>query len=146
VAPESATFGWAFGSPPADEERDRIEVRGLRVEAVHGVLEAEREHPQPFEMDLDLYLDVDGAAHSDDLEHTADYRRAVDAAVAVLCGPPRRLLESLAGAVADAVLADPRVDEVGVTLRKLRPPLSHDVASTGVRIRRRRLPQRAENP
>ena len=50
------------------------------------------------------------AGSSDDLAATADYAAAVDAAVAVVRGPPRRLLESLAGAVADAVLADPRVE------------------------------------
>jgi 7,8-dihydroneopterin aldolase/epimerase/oxygenase len=138
VPPEPTTFGWTFGSVPPDDVRDRIEVRGLRVEAVHGVLESERARPQPFEMDLDLYLDMDAATQTDDLAQTADYGRAVDAAVAVLRGPSRRLLESLAGAVADAVLDDQRVDEVAVTVRKLRPPLPHDVVSTGVRVRRRR--------
>ena len=117
---------------------DRIEVRGLRVEGVHGVLEEERSRPQPFEVDLDLHLDTGPAASSDDLDSTADYAAAADAVVAVISGPPRRLLESLAGAVAERVLRDPRVEEVTVTVRKLRPPLPHEVASTGVRIRRRR--------
>jgi hypothetical protein len=36
------------------------------------------------------------------------------------------------------VLEDPRVEEVTVAVRKLRPPLAHAVASTGVRIHRRR--------
>ncbi len=58
--------------------------------------------------------------------------------MAVVTGPPHRLLESLAGAVAEQVLADPRVEEVTVAVRKLRPPLAYEVASTGVRIHRRR--------
>ena len=54
-----------------------------------------------------------------------------------LSGPPRDLLESLAGSVADAVLgADPRIDAVTVTLRKLRPPLAVDVSTVGVAITR----------
>jgi dihydroneopterin aldolase len=117
---------------------DRIEVRGLRVDGVHGVLEEERVHAQPFEVDLDLYLDTDPAASADELAATADYAAAVDAAVSVLLGPPRLLLESLAAAVAARVLEDRRVEEVTVAIRKLRPPLPHDVASTGVRIHRRR--------
>ena len=117
---------------------DRIEVRGLRVEGIHGVLEHERVRAQPFEVDLDLYVDVGSAITSDDVADTADYGAAVDAAVAVITGPPHRLLESLAGAIADGVLQDPRVDGVTVTIRKLRPPLSPAVASTGVRIHRRR--------
>jgi 7,8-dihydroneopterin aldolase/epimerase/oxygenase len=117
---------------------DRIEVRGLRVDGVHGVLEEEQVHPQPFEVDLDLYLDTTPAALGDDLDATADYGAAVDAAVAVMAGPPRRLLESLADAIARRVLDDPRIDEVTVVVRKLRPPLAPEVTSTGVRIHRPR--------
>jgi dihydroneopterin aldolase len=117
---------------------DRIEVRGLRVDGVHGVLEEEQVHPQPFEVDLDLYLDTTPAALGDDLGATADYGAAVDAAVAVMAGPPRRLLESLADAIARRVLDDPRIDEVTVVVRKLRPPLAPEVTSTGVRIHRPR--------
>jgi dihydroneopterin aldolase len=117
---------------------DRIEVRGLRVDGVHGVLDGEQERPQPFEIDLDLYLDLDAAAASDALETTADYGAAVEAAVSVVLGPPRQLLETLAGAIAEVVLEDPRIDAVTVAIRKLRPPVSAEVTSTGVRIHRRR--------
>jgi len=132
-------------SPGAGSPRDRIEVRGLRVEAVHGVLEDERSRPQPFEVDLDMYLDTADAVATDSLATTADYGAAIDAVVAVLRGPPHRLVESLAGAIADAVLGDPKVSEVTVTVRKLRPPVPHEVSSTGVRIHRRR-PDRGPGP
>ncbi|HEY5025331.1 MAG TPA: dihydroneopterin aldolase [Acidimicrobiales bacterium] len=117
---------------------DRIEVRGLRVDGVHGVLDEEQRHTQPFEVDLDLYLDTTAGATSDDLAATADYAAAVDAAVTVITGPSQRLLESLAGAIAELVLADAHVEAVTVVVRKLRPPLAPPVASTGVRIHRRR--------
>jgi dihydroneopterin aldolase len=117
---------------------DRIEVRGLRVDGVHGVLDQEQHHAQPFEVDLDLYLDTAPGASSDDLAATADYAAAVDAVVTVITGPPHRLLESLAGTIAEAVLVDPHVEAVTVVVRKLRPPLAPPVASTGVRIHRRR--------
>jgi dihydroneopterin aldolase len=126
------------GAGRAVFEGDRIEVRGLRVDGVHGVREDERARPQPFEIDLDLYLDIAPAASTDDLAATADYGAAADAVVAVMTGPPQRLLESLAGAIAISVLDDPRVESVTVAIRKLRPPVPHEVASTGVRIHRRR--------
>jgi dihydroneopterin aldolase len=124
--------------------RDRIEVRGLRVDGVHGVLEEEQARSQPFEVDLDLYVDTGPAAAGDDLDATADYAAAVDAAVAVMAGPPRRLLESLAGAIAARLLEDPRIEAVTVVVRKLRPPLTPEVTSTGVRIHRRRAGPGAE--
>lgn len=119
-------------------EGDRIEVRGLRVDGVHGVLEDERARAQPFEVDLDLYLDTAPAGSHDDLALTADYAAAVDAAAAVIAGPPRSLLESLAGDIATRLLDDRRVEAVTVTVRKLRPPLALEVDTTGVRVHRRR--------
>ena len=48
------------------------------------------------------------------------------------------LLEHLGARLADAVLAvDPRIDAVTVWLRKLRPPVPHDLATSGVRLTRR---------
>jgi len=119
-------------------EDGRIEVRGLRLHGVHGALAEERTRPQPFEVDLDLEVDLARAASSDALADTVDYGAAVEAAAAVVGGPPHALLESLAGAIAAAVSADERVRSVTVAVRKLRPPLSHDVASTGVRLTRSR--------
>jgi 7,8-dihydroneopterin aldolase/epimerase/oxygenase len=117
---------------------DRIEVRGLRLLGVHGLLPEERRRPQPLEIDLDLALDMERAAASDALDDTADYGAVIEAAAAVVAGPPHDLLESLAGAIAEAVLGDSRVTSVTVAVRKLRPPVPYDVASTGVRLTRSR--------
>jgi dihydroneopterin aldolase len=118
---------------------DCIEVRGLRVTGVHGVLPEERLRPQPFSVDLDVYLDSGRAAHSDDLADTADYAALIVAAAAVVANDQYALLESLAGRVAEVVLAaDDRIAEVRATVRKLRPPVPVDLASVGVSVVRRR--------
>ena len=120
----------------AEPQGSRIEVRGLRVMGTHGVLPEEHSRAQPFEVDLDVWVAMGPAGRSDDLADTVDYGRLVEAAVAVVGGAPcYRLLEGLAPAVGAAILGtDPRVEAVGVTVRKLRPPLAADVASTGVRV------------
>jgi dihydroneopterin aldolase len=117
---------------------DRIEIRGLRLLGVHGLLPHERRTPQPFVLDLDLEVDMARAAASDDLGDTADYGAVIDAAVAVVGGRSHDLLESLAAAIGDAVLVDPHIRSVTVTVRKLRPPVPHQVESTGVRLTRSR--------
>lgn len=50
-----------------------IEIKGLRQDACHGVLESEKVTPQPFV--FDIYLDFDGyaAAQSDDIAQTVNY-------------------------------------------------------------------------
>lgn len=126
------------GVSGAEIEGDRIEIRGLRLEAVHGVDDEERRAPQPLEVDLDLHLSLSEAAAHDELSRTADYAAAVEAALSVVGGAPRHLLETLAADVAEAVLADRRVAAVTVAVRKLRPPVPHQLGSAGVRITRRR--------
>lgn len=118
---------------------DRIELRGLRVLGIHGVLPEEQVKPQPFELDLDLEVDLAVAGRTDALADTVDYAGVVERAGGVIGGAGRyRLLEALAEAVAATALEDDRVESVTVGLRKLEPPLEADIATVGVRITRRR--------
>ena len=118
---------------------DRIELRGLRLVGRVGVLDLERSQDQPLEIDLDLTVDLAPAGASDELADTVDYG-AVCGQVAATVGTGHvALLERLAARVADAVLAvDRRIAAVDVTVRKLRPPVPHDLATSGVRIVRTR--------
>lgn len=119
---------------------DCIEVRALAALGVHGALPEERERPQPFSLDLDIWLDPTPAAETDDLADTVDYGRLVDRSLAVVEQRSFALLEALAAAVGDEILAtDQRIAAVAVTVRKLRPPLTARLSSVGVRsVRRRR--------
>ena len=116
---------------------DRVEIRDLRVVGTHGVLAEERDRPQPFSLDIVAWVDMAEAQRSDALADTVDYGALAQVAASVVAGRSYRLLEALAGRLADALLVtDSRVQAVEVTVRKLRPPLALDVASTGVRVRR----------
>lgn len=118
---------------------DRIELRGLRALGTHGALPEERARSQPFEVDLDLFVDLREAGRSDELADTVDYGRFAAAAVGVLEGPHVELIETLAERVAGAVLAaaGERATAVRVTLRKLRPPVAASLESAAVRVTRR---------
>jgi len=121
--------------PPAD----RIELRGLRLAAIVGVLPHERTTAQPLEIDLDVVTDLAPAGSSDELEDTIDYGALCDAVEAAVAAARPRLLEALAERVAATVLAqDDRIAEVVVALRKLRPPVPQQLDTSGVRITRRR--------
>jgi 7,8-dihydroneopterin aldolase/epimerase/oxygenase len=118
---------------------DRIELRGLRVLARIGVLPGEREQDQPLEIDVDLVVDLAAAGASDDLADTVDYGAVCGAVQAVAAQEHVDLLERLAEVVAEAVLAvDERVIAVDLAVRKLRPPVPHDLATSGVRVVRTR--------
>lgn len=118
---------------------DRIEVRALRVVATHGALPEERERAQPFELDLDVWVDTGAAGASDQLTDTVDYATVVERVAALVRDTSFTLLEALAEAVAQAVSeVDARVERVAVTVRKLRPPIGEDVGSVGVALERGR--------
>jgi dihydroneopterin aldolase len=117
---------------------DRIELRNLRVMARCGVLPEEVDRDQPFEIDLDLDCDLAPAGASDRLTDTIDYGAVLDDAVAAVAGH-HRLMESMADAIAASVMVDSRVHGVTVTVRKLRPPVPHDLGTAGVTIRRHRV-------
>jgi dihydroneopterin aldolase len=118
---------------------DRIELRGLRAMGLIGVLPEERVRAQPFEIDLDVEADLAAPSASDDLADTVDYGELVSRAVAVVTQEQHQLLERVAGRIAEELLAVHGVWGVTVTIRKLRPPLPYDIASTAVTLNRRRL-------
>ncbi|HET6836136.1 MAG TPA: dihydroneopterin aldolase [Acidimicrobiales bacterium] len=118
---------------------DRIELRGLRVAARVGVLPIEREQDQPLEIDLDAVVDLAPAGASDDLADTVHYGAVCDAVVETVGAGHVALLERLAELVAQAVLSiDPRIVAVDLAVRKLRPPVPHDLATSGVHVVRTR--------
>ena len=118
---------------------DRIELRGLQALGIHGVLDEERQRAQPFEVDLDLELDLGPSGRSDQLGDTIDYGLVAVAVSEVIAGPHSDLLEHLAERIASvATLGTPNVSAVTVTVRKLRPPVPVHLTSAGVTIHRRR--------
>jgi dihydroneopterin aldolase len=117
---------------------DRIELRGLRVAGVVGVLPEERDRPQPLEVDLDLIADLTAAGASDDLGDTIDYGDIAQVVEAVVTDSGCALLERLAHLIADAVLGHSRVEAVTVSIRKLRPPVPVLLDTSGVTITRTR--------
>ena len=51
---------------------DRISIRGIRAEGIHGVLESEHHQPQDFIVDVSLTFDARPASRSDDIRATID--------------------------------------------------------------------------
>ena len=117
---------------------DRISLIGLRVTGRHGVFEQERAEGQEFVVDAVLWLDTSAAAAADDLSLTADYGTLADRLAAIVAGEPVALIETLAGRLAAACLADPLVAEAEITVHKPQAPVRHEFADVTVTIRRSR--------
>ena len=79
----------------------RLFLSGIRCEGRHGANPGEKDAPQPFVVDLDLEVQFDFDVVGD----TADYRAITQVARDTVGRTSFDLLESLAAAVAVAVLA-----------------------------------------
>lgn len=108
---------------------DRIVLSNMRFEGKHGYHDWELETTQPFEVDVELVLNLQPAGVADDLTKTVDYGRVYDIVRQIVESTSFRLLEAIAEAISHEVLAAFDVREVGVRVRKpavrLGGPLDH---------------------
>jgi len=112
----------------------RIMIAGLRELGVHGVLPEEQARPQPFEVDVELVVDLEAAGTSDALDDTVDYSAVSESISRVVRTEQYQLLERLATRIAEVCRQDERVTGVVVTVRKLHPPVRAMVDHVAVRI------------
>lgn len=118
---------------------DRIFLRGMRFMACHGVLPHEREVPQPFEVDVELGLDLRTVGESDDLAATVNYAEVYDIVSTDLTVTSKKLIEALAEEIAEDLMnAFARLRWVRVTVHKPAAPIDGIFSDVGVSILRRR--------
>lgn len=117
---------------------DRIELRGLTVRGNHGVFDHERRDGQDFVVDITVWIELQAAAASDDLSDTMDYGVLAQRAADIVAGPPRQLIETVAGEIADDVMRDERIHAVEVVVHKPAAPIPLEFADVAVVARRSR--------
>ena len=113
---------------------DRILISGIRELGVHGVLPEEQLRPQPFEIDVELLVDVAAAGESDALEDTVDYSDVCLAVSRVVSSERYQLLERLASRIVEVCRADPHVVNTIVEMRKMHPPVHALVNYVTIRV------------
>jgi dihydroneopterin aldolase len=117
---------------------DRIVLANMRFQGRHGYYDHELLAPQPFEVDIELLLNLQPAGIDDDLEQSVDYGKVYDAVRQIVESTSFRLLEALAEAISHELLADFDVTEVGVRVRKPEVKLDGPLDYAGVEIHRQR--------
>ena len=111
-----------------------IELDGVLLHGFHGALDWERERGQNFLFDIEL--EVGDAGSSDRLEDAVDYRDVAACVKEVSNGHAYQLLEALAAAVADELVARFPVERVSVRVRKPDVVLDPPVTFAAVRVTR----------
>ena len=115
---------------------DRIVLHDMRFMGRHGYYDHELAEPQPFEVDVELVLDLQPAGLDDDLALSVDYAGAYETVRQIVESTSFRLLEALAEAISHELLALDRVAEVVVRVRKPKVKLGGPLGWAGVEVSR----------
>ena len=115
---------------------DRLTLAGMVFQGRHGVLEHERAEAQRFVVDVEMSVDAAAAASDDDITRTVDYAAVFEAVRRVVEEESHRLIETLAEAIARALLVGFPLGEVEVRVRKPDAPLPGTFDYVEVAIRR----------
>ena len=109
-------------------------IEDLVVSCVIGVHAWERQIQQRLTVTLEVETDFTAAAEGDNLARTVDYAALAELTAGIARDGRFKLLETLGERIADAVLGEPGVSGVVVTIRK--PAAVPSAAAVGVRLRR----------
>ncbi len=117
---------------------DRIVLTNMRFMGRHGYYDREMVAEQPFEVDVELVLNLQPAGVDDDLTKTIDYGRVYGIVRQIVESTSFRLLEAIAEAISHEILTDFEVTEVGVRVRKPMVQMGGPLDHAAVEIWRRR--------
>jgi dihydroneopterin aldolase len=117
---------------------DRIVLTDIRIMGTHGVNPLEKILKQPFCISATIYLDLQAAAASDNIEDTADYGVFYHQIKNHAESSRYNLIEALAGGIADLLLEDARVEKVEVTVEKTQTRVGSSVFPATVILEKKR--------
>ncbi|MFC1511980.1 dihydroneopterin aldolase [Candidatus Latescibacterota bacterium] len=116
---------------------DTIRLRGMKFMATHGVRPEEKTQTQPFEVDVEVKLDLSVPAVSDRIEDTLNYSHIIAEVEAVMNGAHHCLLERLAGLIIERLSTLVTAGEVTVRIRKPRAPVTISCDTIEVELSRK---------
>jgi dihydroneopterin aldolase len=109
---------------------DTVSIRDLRVSAVIGVHDRERETEQPLVFGVDMAADAATAAARDDIAAALDYSSVAQTIRSVVTTGKFRLIETAAERVAERLREDYRLGWVRVEVLKPLPGEGYTAAVT----------------
>ncbi len=117
-----------------ESSRATLTIQSLRIWVHLGCTDAEREHPQPVDIDIAIYFPSPPlGCRSDELKDTICYAHIVDIVKKILEPSSFKLVEHLAQAIINALRRVIAADhKIKVTITKLKPPIAQ--VHSGIRF------------
>lgn len=115
---------------------DKIFIEGLQVQSLIGVYDWERTSKTRLIVDLELAVDLQTAAVSDNVEHTVDYGKVAELVEQVAARSEFQLLEALANAILTDIFAHFACQQIRLKLSK--PDILDNARNVAIEIHRSR--------
>lgn len=96
----------------------QIHIKNLRLRAIVGVYDFEKENPQDLILNIHFDYDASVAAKSDQLDHAIDYHALSKRIASYVQESRHELLESMAAKVLELVMDDRRAIHAQVCVEK----------------------------
>ena len=97
---------------------DKLFLKNLEFDVLIGVYEAERQQKQRIILDLELAIDTQQAAASDQLKNTLDYDLVIRSLTELMASSQYYLIEALSHQIADLLLNNFKLPWVRIRLKK----------------------------
>ncbi|MBZ0270266.1 dihydroneopterin aldolase [bacterium] len=117
-------------------ELARITLADIGLVGHHGYHAAEKELGQRFELDVDLWVDIESAGASDDLEDAVNYELVYTLVEKTMREDRFSLLEALATDLVESIYEEFEVEGVTVRVRKPSIPGCPNVGYVEVEVNR----------
>lgn len=113
---------------------DRILLDNMEFYGYHGVLQSEKETGQIFRVSLEMRLDLLPAGQSDDLTQTVNYAEVYETVKQIVEKEQFDLIETLAQAISQKILAKYPVEQIRVRVDKPHAPRPGGTLAAAVEI------------
>lgn len=118
---------------------DKIILKQMQFYGYHGLFSEENKLGQRFFVDAVLYLDLEPAGRTDEMEASIDYGMAFKYVQQIVEGTPKHLIEAVAEAIAEKLLLSfPLLQACEIKVVKPDPPIPGHYHSVAVEIYRER--------
>jgi dihydroneopterin aldolase len=110
----------------------KIDIRGLRLFAYHGVFPEENKLGQEFKIDLLINVIRTKTSNDDNLKNVLSYWNVIQLVKEHFIGKTFKLLETAAQSILEELKRFPQIQYAQISLKKLTPPIPVAVDYVGV--------------
>lgn len=116
---------------------DKIILQKMNFYGFHGLLPEENKLGQRFDVDVTLFLDLQIAGQTDDMQKSIDYGHAFKVIQSIVEGEAKKLIESVAHTIASTLFETfDLLQACTIKVTKLDPPIVGHYESVAVEIHR----------